>query len=93
MDPNVSLGRIDIFTSEANNKSGYTDQKFRVKPKDPNEEYQRFQIANFLYTLEADSNRVRVTSLDIKVPGRPDPETIPNDRWTFDCELTVREKD
>jgi hypothetical protein len=58
----------------------------------PNVSFQRSQIANLLYKLEADSGRVVVTDVEIdKADKRLKPHEIPEDRWMFEATLTSRQ--
>ncbi len=62
----------------------------------PAEKTQRFtlgQIGNFLYKLEADSRRVKVTYFKIQPFEKVAPGQVGKDAWNFEAELTTRGKD
>jgi len=55
--------------------------------------FQRLRIANFLYTLEYDSRRVKVTDMKLEIAEKkPKPHEVPADEWFFDAEVTSRQR-
>ena len=52
----------------------------------------RASIANFLFTLEQDSRRVKVTSIRIDPFAKLKPGELGGDEWTFEAEITSRRK-
>jgi hypothetical protein len=69
----------------------WEDRTWQIKPNPPRP-FQRSQIANLLYKLEADSGRVVVTDVEIdKADKRLKPHEIPEDRWMFEATLTSRQ--
>ncbi|MEZ5973520.1 MAG: hypothetical protein R3E96_01385 [Planctomycetota bacterium] len=96
--PKIALGGLDINPSSKQGR-GYTDSKYLIKPAAPggaskNKTYfPRTKIANFMYRLEERYKRVKVTSFRIEPPKTLKPEEIPTDQWSFQCEITVREKE
>ena len=91
----VELGEIQIDPSNPRTVgSGLRDTTYSIRPMNRDSSFQRVAIANFLFTLEHDSQRVRVTQLNLKHEDkRLKPETIPDrDRWMFDAQITTREK-
>ena len=90
----VALGSLVITPRERENR-GYTDKTYAIQPNSTDNSrakpsFQRTQIANFLWSLEEGSARVKVTGLEIRTPGRRDFEVHPSDMWEFTCELTER---
>ena len=87
----AQLGEVNI-TPIDRPRGNFVDHTYRIVPADKEAEFSRTAVANFLYMLEADSHRVRVTDLGIQVAGvgRRDPAAIPKDRWSFDVEVTTR---
>ena len=91
---NVSIGDLDVDPSEDKPEAGIVDKKYRIRPSNKERTYQRQRIANFLYKLEESSPRVRVTSIKIDpVQRRLKPHELPDDRWTFEIEVTSRQKE
>jgi hypothetical protein len=89
----IGLGRINVTTSPTKTIfKGSEDREFRIRHKDPKADFSRLQACNFMFKLEDGSNRIRVTEFELAVAKRIEPEDIPNDRWTFDCKVTMREK-
>lgn len=89
----INLGQVTIDPSEKPLGNGIVDKIYRITPDKKDKAFFRSQIANFLYTLEADSPRVRVTQLSIEtVDRRPDPEDVPSDKWKFETRITSRQR-
>ncbi|MBK7878505.1 MAG: hypothetical protein IPJ77_22850 [Planctomycetes bacterium] len=94
-DDRVEIGEIDPQPSVDKNTGtkGIEDQKLDIKPKDPKRGYTRLRIANFLYRLEEQSRRVKVTDVEFTLAG---PKTakheVPEDSWTFSCQITSRQR-
>lgn len=88
---NVNIGQVDTSVSEATPERGVLDRKYKIRPTNKNESFHRGSIGNFLYKLEADSRRVKVTSLKMTPVGRVKPGEIGDDLWTFEAEITSRQ--
>lgn len=90
----VEIGDVNISNTQAPASTrGSVDRKYTIKPTDRNRSFPRAKIANFLYKLEAESQRVRVTDISIEVADkRIKPHEIPEDNWTFEAELTSRQR-
>lgn len=91
----VEIGDIDPTASKDTNfgVKGIVDQKLSIKPKDPKRGYPRTRIANYLYTLEKDSRRVKVTELEISLANsKTSHQEVPEDMWTFQAEITSRQR-
>ena len=78
--------------------STVTDRVYTVTPFLREDAFSRGQIANFLWKLEYDSRRVRVTeltltALDADNKPRVKPDDYPSDKWTFKCQVTSRQKE
>lgn len=94
-DDRVEIGDIDPQPSIDKNAGpkGIEDQKLMIKPKDPKRGYTRLRIANFLYRLEEQSRRVKVTDLEFTLSGsKVAKHEVPEDSWTFSCEITSRQR-
>jgi hypothetical protein len=89
----IGLGRIDVNVSPTKSIfKGSEDREFRIRHKDNKADFSRLQLCNFMFKLEDGSNRIRVTEFKMSNAERTEPEDIPNDRWSFDCKVTMREK-
>lgn len=76
------------------NLKGYSDTNYAVSSKEKGVAFERAQIANFFYLIEQESRKMRVTSLDVRCAStKTKPHEIPEDRWTADFTLCVRERD
>jgi hypothetical protein len=92
---NVEIGNIDPTASKDTNVGvkGIVDQKLSIKPQDPKRSYPRTRIANYLYTLESESRRVKVTDLEISLANpKVQRQEVPEDGWTFQAEITSRQR-
>ena len=90
----VAIGDTKITPSEAVPRKGVVDKKYRIRPSDRERPYRRKNISNFFYRLEEKSRRVKVTDIKIEpAQKRLKDHEIPEDRWTFDVEITSREND
>lgn len=93
----VQIGDITVDPpSEAENIKGVLDTRYSIKPADAarTDGYGRLNIANFLFKLESESRRMRVTHLrlDPKAKGTKPELTLENDSWIWDVEVTSRTK-
>lgn len=90
----VEIGDLKLNPgSDPRGTKGVVDKKYTIKPTDKEHAFQRSRIANFLYKLEADSRRVKVTNLVIETAEkRIKPHEIPEDNWTFEAEVTSRQR-
>jgi len=92
----VELGEHGTDPSTVNVTKGIVDKKIRIKPTSRDKVFQRSKIANFLYKLEADSRRIRVTDMVIELGGksRVREHEIPEEgNWTYDVEITSRQRE
>lgn len=92
MDPKISIGQPNISSSKKEPFAGIVDRKFSIKPTSSKKEFHRSQIGNFLYQLEAESRRIRVTRFKLTPIGNVKPGEVGGDAWTFEAEITSREK-
>jgi len=92
----VELGDHGTDPSTVNVTKGIVDKKIRIKPNSRDKVFQRSKIANFLYKLEADSRRIRVTDLVIELGGKNKVRAheIPEEgNWTYEVEITSRQRE
>ena len=88
--PNINLGQVDLTPSTTEPFRGVEDLKYKIKPREKTQRALRGSIANFLYTLEQDSRRIKVTSIKIDPFEKLKPGQLSNDYWTFEAEITSR---
>ncbi len=89
----VEIGDVKLLSSQDERMRGIVDYKYRIRPQDRERQFMRSRIANFLYSLEAESRRVKVTDLTIEIAQKKiKPHEIPDDMWTFEAEVTSRQR-
>lgn len=96
-DKNVRIGKVDVTPNERQVTSNIVDKKYVIRPSERDDKFSRNQIANFLYKLETDSRRVRVTEVTLEAlneQGKPrvKPEEYPTDDWTWQISVTSRQR-
>lgn len=100
-DPKVNLGQVEIgkpseqvIQSARSGAPGVRDLVYRVNPASSGKgEFSRGEISNFIYLLEQDSRRVKVTGLTMTPTDKgAKVDRLLSDRWKYDIELRVREK-
>jgi hypothetical protein len=90
----VEIGNVNMtFSDEARGKT-FSDRVYRIKSDTKDRTFQRLRIANFLYTLELDSRRVKVTDMKLELAEKKKPKAheVPADEWVFDAEVTSRQR-
>ena len=73
------------------------DKVYLISPSLKDDTFRREQIANYLYKLENESRRVRVTDLVVEAlnaDGKKNlkPEEYPSDLWSFTFTVTSRQR-
>jgi len=93
--PGANLGFIEMTESDSNYDRGIEDSKFRLKPTEKDAKFTRDQIAYFMWQLEAGSNRLKITDIDLQLANRKGlkDHDIPEDTWTFSIETTTRQEE
>ena len=92
----VGLGQIDVAPSRAEQVSpGVVDKRYVIKPVSKDRGWSKSQLGNFLYLLEDESQQVRVTRIKIQQPSksRNKPHEIPADEWTYEVDITSRQRE
>lgn len=91
---NVSMGALSI-SPNSREQRGYTDDIYTITPESSGREkptFERTKIANFMFSLENGSSRVKVTSLELRGAGKVNFQEFPVDNWQFSCQLTERRR-
>jgi hypothetical protein len=92
VDGKINMGQIDISKQTKSPAKGIEDSIYKITAQTKTQRYTRGQIGNFLYRLEADSRRVRVTRIKLTPYEKVAPGEIGKDQWVFEAELTTRTK-
>ena len=93
VDGKINIGQIDIGISDKSPARGIRDDIYKITLQTKTQRCTRGQIGNFLYKLEADSRRVKVTRIKLTPFGeRIAPGEIGKDNWVFEADLTTRTK-
>jgi hypothetical protein len=94
---NVRLGQVNVQPLSPDSLgNGIVDKKFTIKPVVTDKGWSKQNIGNFLYMLESNSQQVRVTRVKLSTPSsvrKLKPHEIPPDRWTYDVEITSRQRE
>lgn len=91
--PRVSIGRVDIDPNrEQDAGKNAIDRSYRIEPNDRKAVFDRRNIANFLYKLEEDSRRVKVTLVDLKPATKTGEGELPKDLWQLTTQISMRER-
>lgn len=90
----VDAGNMMLTTPTPEQFSkGIVDKKINIRPDNRERTFARTTIANFLYTLEQQSRRVKVTMITVEnADRRVKNHEIPKDQWTFTAEVTSRQR-
>lgn len=92
VDDKIHMGQVEVNKRTDNPSKEIEDLVCTVKPMAKTQRYYLSQIGNFLYKLESDSRRVKVTRLKLTPFERVTPGEIGKGEWVFEAELTSRVK-
>ena len=88
----VGIGQVKIDPSKRDYNATVVDNIYKIRLANKNQRYHRSKIGNFLYKLEAENRRVRVTSLKLTPYPAIKPGELGTDTWIFEAEITSRQK-
>jgi len=92
----LNMGAVDLLTTPRR-KRGYIDHTTKITPRGEGKDkvaFDHYTIANFLYSLEAESRQIKVTQIALNLQDtRLGSGEIPEDLWTFTASVTNRVKD
>lgn len=88
----IDMGQLDFTRQTHEPTRGVLDNICRMSPLSKTKRYNRGQIGNFLYQLEYDSRRVKVTRLKLTPAEKAVPGEVGSDSWNFEASLTTRTK-
>ena len=90
---NVEIGDLRLTPSTDQRTKGVEDKKYRIRAADRERKFPRTRLANFLYSLESGSQRVKITDIQLEVAEKKiKPYEIPEDFWVFEAEVTSRQR-
>jgi hypothetical protein len=89
-DGKINMGQVDVNRRTDNPSKEIEDVVCTIKPMAKTQRYTRGQVGNFLFKLESDSRRVKVTRVKLTPYERLSPGEIGDDYWVFEAELTSR---
>lgn len=92
VDGAINMGQLAITSSDKSPARGIEDKVYKISPSEKTQRYSLGQVGNFLYKLEADSRRVKVTHLKLTPYEKVSPGQVGKDAWNFEAELTTRTK-
>jgi len=88
----VEIGDVKISESKRTPFTGIEDRIYTIRPFDSERGFQRLKVSNFLYRLEEDSSRIKVTDISIDIAQRRiKNHIVPDDEWTFTAQVTSRQ--
>lgn len=87
----VNIGQVVITPRTTTPERGKEDRHYGIRPSSRTERFTRGHIGNFLFKLEEDSPRVKVTELKVTPVERVKPGELPDDSWTFEATITSRQ--
>ena len=87
---NVNVGQVRTTPRNLERIAGFVDETCKIVPANSKQEYARLNIGNFLYQLEAESRRVKVTQLRISPAERTKEGEVGRDSWKFEATITSR---
>jgi hypothetical protein len=92
--PSLAMGNLTLDPRKEYPVKGIVDQQYRITPDKRETGFSRGKIALFLYYLEAESRRIKVTEAEISLnDAKTKPHEIPTDAWTFNATVTSRQKE
>lgn len=96
---NVALGGVRINAMpERSPRKGVVDRKYSITPQEAKKTgrgasgFDRARIVNYLWLLEQQSRRVRVTNIRLDPTQKTEPWVPTDDQWSWDVEVTSRQK-
>jgi hypothetical protein len=88
----INIGQVEIRKSTKEPMRGIEDNIYTIVPGAKNQRYSLGQIGNFLYKLEHESRRVKVTRLRLTPTEKVVAGEVGKGLWTFEADLTTRTK-
>jgi hypothetical protein len=94
VDGSVAMGGVQIGREQQGfPATGVVDKTYSLDPEDRERGVERLNLANFLWKLENESGRVRVTRISMSPAQKNLKEhELSNDRWLWSADITSRQK-
>jgi hypothetical protein len=89
---NINIGRVDVDKKEIEAGRGISQFNYTIEPNDAKMTFDRRNIANFLYKLEEDSRRVKVTMVNLTPATKVEEGGRPQDLWRMTAAISMRER-
>lgn len=86
----VEIGQVNLDPDVREYNRDVEDRNYKVTPQNKNQRFHQSKIGNFLYTLEAENRRVKVTRFEIRAADTIRPGEVGTDSWTFSATITER---
>jgi len=90
--PNINIGRVEVAWKGSEVGRGISQNDYRIEPTDAKATFDRRNIANFLYKLEEDSRRVKVTFVSLTPATKVEEGGRPQDLWRMTAAISTRER-
>jgi hypothetical protein len=91
INSNVQLGSVRIASSQGTPRKDVVDRKYKIEPQEAKAGHKRSRIANYMWLLEQQSRRVRVTNIRLDQKGKYEPWEPSDDLWEWEIEVTSRQ--
>jgi hypothetical protein len=92
-DVKVQLGGVEIKAAAPGSPAkDVVDRKYTIQPQDAKAGHKRDRLANYMWLLEQQSRRVRVTHVRLDPLEKHQPWEIGSDVWSWEIEVTSRQK-
>jgi len=91
-DGKINIGQVDFRKNERTPAKNVTDTVYTITPKAKTQRFTLGQVGNFLYKLEADSRRVKVTRIKLTPFEKVSPGEVGKEYWVFEVDVTTRTK-
>lgn len=92
-DVKVQLGGVEIkAASPGSPAKDVVDRRYTIQPQDSKAGHKRDRLANYMWLLEQQSRRVRVTHVRLDPLEKHQPWEIGSDVWSWEIEVTSRQK-
>ncbi len=95
----TALGQVNVTNKEGNSpRKGVRDMRYSIDPQNKERAFSRIGIANFLYLLESEGHRLRVSHLRMQLSPKNlkeyeiPPGPAANEQWFWEAELISRQK-
>ncbi len=89
-DDLAGIGELEIIPSEKSPRSDIRDQMYKIRPAERSQKYSLSTLGNFLFMLEDNNPRLKVTHIKLDPFQNLKPGQVGNDQWKFEATVTAR---